>query len=71
MWVDRAALASAVADPDTLAGIVAVAPGALRGEVPGEPGPQYLRSGAGTAPTLGEWGLRAPACRARSGPRLV
>ncbi len=60
-WVDRAALASAAADPDTRSGIMAVAPGALRGEVPGEPGPQYLRSGAGTAPTLGEWGLRAPA----------
>ena len=60
-WVDRAALASAAADPDTRSGIMAVAPGALRGEVPGEPGPQYLRSGADTAPTLGEWGLRAPA----------
>src|ERR1700722_336080 len=60
-WVDRTALASAAADPDTRSGIMAVAPGALRGDVPGEPGPRYLRSGAGAAPTLGEWGLRAPA----------
>jgi hypothetical protein len=59
--VDGVALASAIADPDIRSGIMAVAPGALRGEVPGEPGPRYLRSGAGTAPTLGEWGLRAPA----------
>jgi hypothetical protein len=61
VWVDRAALVSAAADPDIRSGIMAVAPGALRGEVPGEPGPRYLRSGAGAAPTLGEWGLRAPA----------
>src|SRR3984957_12517814 len=61
VWVDTVALASAASDPDVRSGIMAVAPGALRGEVPGEPGTRYLRSGAGTAPTLGEWGLRAPA----------
>jgi len=56
--MDGAALQSAIADPDTLSGVRAVAPGALRGEVPDAGGPQYLsgEGAAGAAPTLGQWG---------------
>jgi hypothetical protein len=57
--VDRTAFESAISDPDTRSGIMAAAPGALRGEVPEESRPRYLRGGegaAGLAPTLGEWG---------------
>jgi hypothetical protein len=58
VWMDSAVLKSAMSDPDTLSGMSAVAPGALRGEVADAPGPQYLRGeGAGRAtPTLGQWG---------------
>jgi hypothetical protein len=56
--MDGAALQSAIADADTLSGVRAVAPGALRGEVPDAGGPQYLsgEGAAGAAPTLGQWG---------------
>ena len=59
--VDTPALEAATSDPDTRSGVIAAAPGALRGEVPEEASPRYLRGGAvGLPPTLGEWGLRAP-----------
>ncbi|MGB6354004.1 MAG: hypothetical protein WBF21_08515, partial [Steroidobacteraceae bacterium] len=56
--MDGAAFQSAIADPDTLSGIRAVAPGALRGDVPQGTGPRFLLAGgeAGAAPTLGQWG---------------
>jgi hypothetical protein len=53
--VDPAALQSAIADPDTLSGLRAVAPGALRGEVPDAGRARFLGGGA-QAPTLGRWG---------------
>jgi hypothetical protein len=62
--VDRAAFESAVLDPDIRCGLAAVAAAALRGEVAEESRPRHLRAGtdaAGSAPTLGEWGQRAPA----------
>jgi len=51
-------LQSAISDPDTLSGLNAVAPGALRGEVAQLRQPEYLQGegGAGSAPTLGSWG---------------
>jgi hypothetical protein len=56
--MDGPALRCAIADPDTLSGVRAVAPGALRGEVPDAGGPHYLsdEGAAGAAPTLGQWG---------------
>jgi hypothetical protein len=56
--MDKAELESAIADPDTLSGVMAVAPGALRGEIPDAGGAQYLRreGGSGQSPTLGQWG---------------
>ena len=56
--MDKAELESAIADPDTLSGVMAVAPGALRSEIPDAGGAQYLRreGGAGQSPTLGQWG---------------
>ena len=58
VWMDAALLQAAVADPDTLSGLEAVAPGALRGDTAPAAGPQYLydEEGAGGAPTLGSWG---------------
>ena len=56
--IDAKALESAIADPDTLAGVRAVAPSALGGEVPVVEQARYL-CGPGAAPagpTLGEWG---------------
>jgi hypothetical protein len=57
LWRDGALMQSAMADPDTLSAIKAVAPRALGGEVPEVGGPQYLRDqrGADPAPTLGQW----------------
>ena len=57
-WMDAALLQAAVADPDTLSGVEAVAPAALRGEIARSAGPHYLHDeqGAGGAPTLGSWG---------------
>jgi hypothetical protein len=59
--VDGAAFQAAIADPDTLSGVRAVAPAALRGEVANSGGAQYLpgEGAAGAAPTLGQWGSAA------------
>lgn len=55
--IDRTLLQAAISDPDTLHGLKAVAPGALRGEVRDVGDPQYLGRGGGhSAPTLGQWG---------------
>ncbi len=54
--IDPEALQAAVRDPDTLAGVRAVASGALRGQVAPADRPQYLRARRGGAPTLGQWG---------------
>jgi hypothetical protein len=59
VMVDGEAMQAALRDPDTLAGIRAVAPRALGGEAAGPAmGPQYLRGhdGAAAVPTLGQWG---------------
>ena len=58
--VDGALLQAAIADPDTLSGIKAVAPGALRGEAAHMPSPQYLHCGTGSEITLGQWGADQP-----------
>lgn len=42
-WVDPDALQAALADPDTRAGLMAVAPAAVEGEVRAVGSPQYLR----------------------------
>jgi hypothetical protein len=62
VWRDAALLQAAILDPDTLSGLQAVAPGALRGEAAGAGGPRFLRGedGAGAAPTLGSWGGDRP-----------
>jgi hypothetical protein len=61
--MDPEALQAAGRDPDTLAGVRAVASGALRGEVAAADRPQYLHArhgglatGSAGAPTLGQWG---------------
>jgi hypothetical protein len=59
VMVDGEAMQAAIRDPDTLAGVRAVAPRALGGEAAGPAdGPQYLRGhdGAAAVPTLGQWG---------------
>jgi hypothetical protein len=58
VWRDGTLMQSAMADPDTLDALKAVAPLALGGEVAETGGPQYLRGqgGIGAAPTLGQWG---------------
>ena len=58
VWMDANPLQSAISDPDTLSGLKAVAPGAVRGEVAQTRLPKYLNAeeGAGSAPTLGSWG---------------
>ncbi len=54
---DGALLQSVISDPDTLDGVRAVAPTALRGEVPEAEGPRYLcAEGGSPVPTLGQWG---------------
>jgi predicted N-acetyltransferase YhbS len=59
--VDKAALQSASSDPDTLAGLRAVAPGALRGDVADLGAPRYLRGAGGAqSATLGQWGAKRP-----------
>jgi hypothetical protein len=54
---DSAALHAATLNPDTLAGILAVAPNAIDGDFPAADG-EYLNCGALNArlPTLGQWG---------------
>jgi hypothetical protein len=57
VWLDRTLLQTAISDRDTLSGLSVVAPGALRGEIPGTAEPQYLcGEDGGPAPTLGSWG---------------
>jgi hypothetical protein len=55
---DAAAFDAAARMPDTLAGIRAVAPDALKGKVPGAQQVHYLRAqdGANPLPSLGQWG---------------
>jgi hypothetical protein len=55
---DAAAFDIAARIPDTLAGIRAVAPDALKGKVPDAQQVQYLRAqhGANPLPSLGQWG---------------
>ncbi|GAC1331419.1 MAG: hypothetical protein NVS9B2_02520 [Steroidobacteraceae bacterium] len=62
VWVDPVQLQAAVCEPDTRAGVWAVAPRALGGEVAGPAGPLHLNPADGGAgdgsdvPTLGVWG---------------
>jgi hypothetical protein len=56
--MDPAELQAAIADPDTLSGLKAVAPGALRGEV-ADAGVARFLGGDAQAPTLGRWGSAA------------
>ena len=57
VWADGPLLQSAMADPDTLCGLMAVAPGALRGEVAHADVSHYVfDEGGRPAPTLGQWG---------------
>ena len=61
VWMDASLLQSAISDPDTLCGLTAVAPDALRGEVPEAAHSQYVfDEGGGPAPRLGQCGA---ACR--------
>jgi hypothetical protein len=55
---ERAAFATAIQSPDTLAAIRAVAPSALTGSVPEAPQARYLnaKDGPPPPPTLGQWG---------------
>jgi hypothetical protein len=57
VWMDGPLLQSAIEDPDTLCGLRAAAPGALRGEVAGAAvsHPVFDEDGM-PAPTLGQWG---------------
>jgi hypothetical protein len=58
VWADADALAQAIANPDTRAGIIAVAPPALSGALPGPERPFHLGDADGSEPvhTLGRWG---------------
>ncbi len=57
-FVDGPLLRDALRDPDTQAGIAAIAPAAVEGHLPALSGPAYLREIAGfeAARTLGAWG---------------
>jgi len=55
--IDAAGLSNALADADTLAGVRAVAPGAVSGEVQAAVLEEHL-SGSGARQTLGQWGGR-------------
>jgi hypothetical protein len=55
--IDAAGLRAALANADTLAGVRAVAPGAVTGEVPAAAHEEHL-SGSGARQTLGQWGRR-------------
>ncbi len=61
VWSDRDALARAVRDPETRAGILAVAPGALGATVPAVDRPRWLadRVPLDRLHTLGHWGTQA------------
>jgi len=58
LWVDRDMLAPAVADPDTRAGLLAVAPSLFDAALPQPDRPAHLQQarGEGRIPTLGRWG---------------
>ena len=57
VWMDGLLLQSAIADPDTLCGLRAVAPSALRGQVADAAVSHYVfDEGDRAAPTLGQWG---------------
>jgi hypothetical protein len=58
VMVDGEAMQAAIRDPDTLAGVRAVAPRALGDQAGAAMRPQYLRGhdGAAAVPTLGQWG---------------
>ena len=58
LWVDRDVLAPAVADPDTRAGLLAVAPALFDAALPQPDRPAHLQqaTGEGRIPTLGRWG---------------
>jgi hypothetical protein len=68
-YTDRTAFAAAVLDPDTLAGIRAVAADAILGNVPVADRVEYLDAAAGgrSLPTLGQWGR----CRGDAAGRLA
>jgi hypothetical protein len=55
--IDAAGLRAALANADTLAGVRAVAPGAVTAEVPAAAHEEHL-SGSGARQTLGQWGGR-------------
>ena len=58
LWVDRDVLAPAVADPDTRAGLLAVAPSLFDAALPQPDPPAHLQQATGEdrIPTLGRWG---------------
>jgi hypothetical protein len=58
VWVDRGMLAEATAEPDTHAGLRAIAPSIFDAEVPQPERPMHLQQmiGDGRIPTLGRWG---------------
>jgi hypothetical protein len=58
LWVDRDVLAPAVADPDTRAGLLAVAPSLFDAALPQPDRPAHLQQATGEdrIPTLGRWG---------------
>jgi len=62
VWVDRGMLAQAGADPDTLAGLRAIARAIFDAELPQPDRPMYLQQmiGDGRIPTLGRWGGANP-----------
>ena len=67
VWVDRHALENAAGDPDTRAGLVAIAPGVFHGTESTPDSPRYLRSSAADQmPTLGCWANQAAASGAGS-----
>jgi hypothetical protein len=63
VWVDRGMLAQAAADPDTRAGLRAIAPSIFDAELPQPDRPMNLQQmiGDGRIPTLGRWGARTRA----------
>ena len=58
VWVDRETLVQAAADPDTRAGLLAIAPSLFDAALPGPDRPGHLqeRIGDGGIHTLGRWG---------------
>jgi hypothetical protein len=58
LWADRGPLAQAATDPDTRAGVLAVAPSIFDAALPQPDRPMHLQQvrGDGRIPTLGRWG---------------